>query len=91
MLLELLQLLQVKRLLNRKPPMLSSFLGRVLVSSGQMPYVEVDIDGLYTKAEILSFVYAYCSNVGFTLIDDGLYRDWETDRKSTRLNSSHRL
>ena len=23
-------------------------------------------------------------------ISDGLYRDWETDRKSTRLNSSHR-
>ena len=22
---------------------------------------------------------------------DDLYRDWETDRKSTRLNSSHRL
>ena len=22
--------------------------------------------------------------------DDGNYRDWETDRKSTRLNSSHR-
>ena len=22
---------------------------------------------------------------------DGAYRDWETDRKSTRLNSSHRL
>ena len=21
--------------------------------------------------------------------DEGLYRDWETDRKSTRLNSSH--
>ena len=21
---------------------------------------------------------------------DGMYRDWETDRKSTRLNSSHR-
>ena len=21
----------------------------------------------------------------------GIYRDWETDRKSTRLNSSHRL
>ena len=21
--------------------------------------------------------------------DDGAYRDWETDRKSTRLNSSH--
>ena len=23
------------------------------------------------------------------VIDDHLYRDWETDRKSTRLNSSH--
>ena len=23
--------------------------------------------------------------------DDAGYRDWETDRKSTRLNSSHRL
>ena len=23
--------------------------------------------------------------------DDNTYRDWETDRKSTRLNSSHRL
>ena len=25
----------------------------------------------------------------FTKIEDGIYRDWETDRKSTRLNSSH--
>ena len=24
-------------------------------------------------------------------IEEGNYRDWETDRKSTRLNSSHRL
>ena len=23
--------------------------------------------------------------------EDAAYRDWETDRKSTRLNSSHRL
>ena len=23
-------------------------------------------------------------------IEEGSYRDWETDRKSTRLNSSHR-
>ena len=23
-------------------------------------------------------------------LPDGAYRDWETDRKSTRLNSSHR-
>ena len=28
---------------------------------------------------------------GKTELADGTYRDWETDRKSTRLNSSHRL
>ena len=27
----------------------------------------------------------------FGTIDREMYRDWETDRKSTRLNSSHRL
>ena len=27
--------------------------------------------------------------VGGVMIRRGLYRDWETDRKSTRLNSSH--
>ena len=26
---------------------------------------------------------------GDLLVTDGVYRDWETDRKSTRLNSSH--
>ena len=39
------------------------------------------------------------STIGTALTADGLititnpppYRDWETDRKSTRLNSSHRL
>ena len=25
-----------------------------------------------------------------TIIENANYRDWETDRKSTRLNSSHR-
>ena len=29
----------------------------------------------------------YCYIVGI----DGEYRDWETDRKSTRLNSSHEI
>ena len=28
---------------------------------------------------------------GFFGVDWDVYRDWETDRKSTRLNSSHRL
>ena len=27
----------------------------------------------------------------YQYVFDGSYRDWETDRKSTRLNSSHRL
>ena len=30
------------------------------------------------------------AGVGKMLIIDPEYRDWETDRKSTRLNSSHR-
>ena len=34
---------------------------------------------------------AQFGGVTYFLADDGLYRDWETDRKSTRLNSSHRL
>ena len=31
------------------------------------------------------------SSYGTTTYDIWYYRDWETDRKSTRLNSSHRL
>ena len=31
----------------------------------------------------------WASVKGFGLSDTGMYRDWETDRKSTRLNSSH--
>ena len=29
--------------------------------------------------------------MGYVGVKVGVYRDWETDRKSTRLNSSHRL
>ena len=29
------------------------------------------------------------SGIRFSLLTEGSYRDWETDRKSTRLNSSH--
>ena len=28
-------------------------------------------------------------HTSYDALDEGLYRDWETDRKSTRLNSSH--
>ena len=31
-----------------------------------------------------------CARVSFMMYD-GCYRDWETDRKSTRLNSSHEI
>ena len=40
---------------------------------------ELFLDGFH------DFLYAW------DCYDDGDYRDWETDRKSTRLNSSHRL
>ena len=45
------------------------------------------VDGLNT------FIRAFGATPGYN--EDGQhgggYRDWETDRKSTRLNSSHRL
>ena len=36
----------------------------------------------------VGFAYAYKFNENFSMAS--AYRDWETDRKSTRLNSSHR-
>ena len=35
--------------------------------------------------------YHYKPNGGMHTAHNAGYRDWETDRKSTRLNSSHRL
>ena len=47
--------------------------------------------------EAYTSVYAYPSSAVFEVNElhdikeyQGIYRDWETDRKSTRLNSSHR-
>ena len=40
------------------------------------------------SGEVQSFI-EQVEKVGIEL--SKLYRDWETDRKSTRLNSSHRL
>ena len=40
-------------------------------------------------AALESIVDAVAEGDRVTLV--GYYRDWETDRKSTRLNSSHRL
>ena len=41
------------------------------------------------KLVTASFLYRYWHSIHITL--RVYYRDWETDRKSTRLNSSHRL
>ena len=50
-----------------------------------------------SKITLEEFKNALPSNLGkkastklVDKINDILYRDWETDRKSTRLNSSHR-
>ena len=51
---------------------------------------EVSIDETYTVlfAELPNVVRAMIQNSKLPF-DMSLYRDWETDRKSTRLNSSH--
>ena len=47
------------------------------------------------KCEILDELWMAYRDAGpmqdYMEYNDGDYRDWETDRKSTRLNSSHRL
>ena len=40
-------------------------------------------------AQILSVAAKELSETAGTDLYDDVYRDWETDRKSTRLNSSH--
>ena len=42
-----------------------------------------DTVAIQTALDSNSYAYVY--------LPPGTYRDWETDRKSTRLNSSHRL
>ena len=49
----------------------------------------------YTAREIAAALpertYAAVRTRIASIAPDNRYRDWETDRKSTRLNSSHRL
>ena len=55
---------------------------------------EVNSIGVPTIQLIPSTKEAYKNNIPFIPFSSQLskaYRDWETDRKSTRLNSSHRL
>ena len=45
----------------------------------------VDTNGAGVKATVKK------QDGSVVVLEAGMYRDWETDRKSTRLNSSHRL
>ena len=54
--------------------------------------VIVDVGGNKTSSLVLDEIKKVGSfgNVKWIIpLGDGVYRDWETDRKSTRLNSSH--
>ena len=53
------------------------------------PYnsLEPKIKEINTKFDILNGSYGEINQPN----NKAIYRDWETDRKSTRLNSSHRL
>ena len=58
------------------------------------------VGGLKSMQGVADALLVFCKNEGYSTSDvreleycwDGIgeYRDWETDRKSTRLNSSHR-
>ena len=45
---------------------------------------KIKIDGVWVEAKEINSTI-----IGEELVYDAGYRDWETDRKSTRLNSSH--
>ena len=50
-----------------------------------------NIPGTTAQTTVLANSNIYNYNQAMTTAQALLYRDWETDRKSTRLNSSHRL
>ena len=62
---------------------------------GFLPGTEQEWNGIIRRGAKLLYAYAEASVPLVTLITRKAYgihyRDWETDRKSTRLNSSHRL
>ena len=57
-------------------------LSRLINQGTFYPYVSVNSTSLYEGTSVASFF-----RVVVVMVD--AYRDWETDRKSTRLNSSH--
>ena len=63
---------------------------RDLLKRGGEMHIHVPYDLSYGAWQDPTHVRAFNEN-SFLYYTDLWYRDWETDRKSTRLNSSHRL
>ena len=61
-----------------------------LSSSQIKSYIKSLVDYENTLAKSSAFLAYNIPSFTVLLKCDGQYRDWETDRKSTRLNSSHR-
>ena len=72
----------------------------VLTAFNRIPYALINAeiagtakDTLDELTQICKYYKVYKKGAGFTVEGTNgirkLYRDWETDRKSTRLNSSH--
>ena len=51
--------------------------------------LEHNSDGSNEKLHLSDVSCSVCGGQDILLEQKGRYRDWETDRKSTRLNSSH--
>ena len=61
--------------------------------SNSFVYSNPTFDPAYSnfKLEILKGLCSSYEEVGKVSLNESYYRDWETDRKSTRLNSSHEI
>ena len=62
---------------------------RILVQRGTWPSDITFGSELYTLLNTKSVQSVTDMEISDIIHDDAAYRDWETDRKSTRLNSSH--
>ena len=88
-----------------RPQTLDTYVGNDTVKSTLQQYIETnDVphlllygdagSGKTTLAKIVANTIAKDNYIYINASDENsvvAYRDWETDRKSTRLNSSHRL
>ena len=73
-----------------------STIGKLLASKLDAPFRDTDDLIENEQGKSVSQIFLEQGEAEFRAMEkrvlrDDLYRDWETDRKSTRLNSSHRL